>query len=138
MTNPSQFPDILTIAERDGEGGWKAEPPSFVKGEPVTMSLGLPADEEFGDWTGGTFDAVLRAAPGAAGDPLATFAIEVGTPVSGSTPVTFYLAGDEQGDLPAAPANNQLAELFMAVGFTPTGGERKTRITTRIMMRGAI
>ncbi len=138
MTVPSQFPDLLTLAERAGEGGWKAEPFSIIKGERSSFVLNLPGHPVYDDWTGGTFTAVLRAAPGASGDPLAEYTCTTGTPAAGSTPITLDLLPADQGDLPAVAAGTGLAEAFFALHFTPTGGSKDTLITTRILIRGAI
>jgi hypothetical protein len=138
MTFPSQFPDLLTLAERDGEGGWKAEPFSIIRGERSSFVLNLPEHPVYDDWTGGDFTAVLRAAPGASGDPLAEYTCATGTPAAGSTPITFDLLPAAQSGLPAVAPGTGLAEVFLAVHFTPDGGSKDTLITTRILIRGAI
>lgn len=137
-TPPTQFPDLMAVAARDGEGGLAVEPPAITRGEDFAMTLALPASTAFGDWTSGAFAAVLRASPGAAGDPLATYSITVGTPASGVTPVTFTLLAANQSGLPAVSAATGLAEVFLGIRYTPSGGSAETIITTRQMIKGAI
>lgn len=138
MTIPTQFPDFLRIAERDGEGGLSAEPFSIIKGERSSFGLSLPEHPVYNDWTDGTFAAVLRAAPGASGDPLAEYTCTVGTPASGLTPVTLDLLPEDQGGLPPPDPATGLAEVFFSLRFNSTGGSPDTLISTRILIRGAI
>lgn len=138
MSYQTQFPELLKVAERDGEGGLAAEPPAIILGEASVFAINLPAHSVYGDWTGGTFTAVLRAAPGAGGDPLAEYTCTTGTPAGNLTPVTLTLNGDDHGNLPAINAATGVAEVFLSLRFTPTGGTADTLITTRQLVRGAI
>lgn len=138
MSIPSQFASWLAVAERDGQGGRSAEPPAINRGRARAMRLNLPIDADYGDWTDGEFSAVLRASPGAEGDPLATYAVSTGTPASGLTPVDFVLAEDAQSGLPDVDPASGLAELFLEVVFTPTGGDADTIVSTRQLVRGVI
>lgn len=133
----THFPELLDVAERDGQGGLRAEPRAIVRGEDLTLTFSLPAHTLFGDWTAGTFDAVLRAAPGAAGDPLAEYTIEAGAPVGLLTPIIMTLAAADHADLPPADAGTGIAEVFLSVGYTAPGVSRETLITTRQLVRGS-
>lgn len=135
MTIPSQFASWLALAARDGEGGLAAEPPAITRGEALSLRLNLPTHPEFEDWTGGVFSAVLRASPGAPGDPLASYECSIGTPASGVTPIALLLTVDAQADLPDGNSANGLSEVFLAVRFTPAGGLAETIISTRQMVK---
>jgi len=138
MSITSQFAELLKVVERDGEGGLSAEPRHIKKGQTISFTFSLPEHPVYGDWTEGTFDGPLRAAPGAAGDPLAEYSFEVGTPAGMLTPITMTLAGEDQDDLPTPDVVTGLAEVVLAIGYTPTGGSRETLVTTRQLVGGAI
>lgn len=138
MSIPSQFANWLAVAERDGQGGLSSEPPAINRGRERVAVLALAAHEEFGDWTGGTFAARLRAAPDAGGAALATYTCTTGTPAGGVTPVTLLLAAGAQGSLPAGNPETGLAEVFLEVTFTPDGGAAQTLVSTRQLVRGVI
>jgi hypothetical protein len=138
MTIPSQFASWLAVAERDGQGGTSAEPPAINRGRTRIMKLALPASDTYSDWTGGTFAARLRAAPGAAGDPLASYSCSIGTPAGGVTPITLTLDDAAQGSLPAADPATGLAEVFLEVVFTPTAGDPDTIMSVRQLVRSVI
>jgi len=138
MTITSQFPELLRVAERDGEGGLSAEPRHIKKGQTISFTFNLPEHSVFGDWTDGAFDGPLRAAPGASGDPLAEYTFDVGTPAGQLTPITMTLRGDEQDGLPDVNPSTALAEVFLAIGYTPPEGSRETLLTTRQLVGGAI
>ncbi len=138
MSYQTRFPELLKIAERDGEGGMAAEPPAIILGEASVLQFALPAHPVYGDWTGGAFSAPLRAAPGAVGDPLAEYACVTGTPAGLLTTVTMTLLPDDQDALPPPNPVNGLAEVFLSLRFTPTGGAPDTIVTTRQLVRGAI
>jgi hypothetical protein len=138
MTIPSQFAGWLAVAERDGQGGLSAEPPAINRGRTRIMVLSLPTSDVYGTWTGGTFAARLRAAPGAVGDPLASYTCVIGTPASGVTPITLTLDDTAQASLPGADPATGLAEAFLEVVFTPTAGDPDTLISTRQLIRSVI
>lgn len=137
MTIPSQFEQWLRVAERDGKGGLAAEPRAIVRGKALAMTLNLPPHPDYGDWTSGTFDAPLRAAPGAAGDPV-EYDISIGAPAGGLTPITFVLDPATHADLPGNDLATGLAEVFLTVNFTPAGGARDEIIATRQLISGAV
>lgn len=138
MTIPSQFPQWLQVAERDGLGGASAEPPAIIRGQVRRMVYSLPDDPDFGNWTGGTFAAVLRASPGAADPVLGTFTVSVGAKVGGLTPVTFTLSAATSAALPAPPVDTGLTELFLAITFTPSGGTPESLLATRQLVRARV
>ena len=129
----TQFPELLKVAERDGEGGLAAEPPAIIKGEPMTMITSLAAHPVYEDWTEGAFTAVLRAAPGA--EPLAEYTCTTGTVAGLLTPVTLALPADALDDV-TLNIGTGMAELFLSLTFTPDGGSPDTLITTRQLVRG--
>lgn len=133
-TPPSQFPEYLTVAQRDGQGGIAIEPPAFTRGQPWTMTVNLPAHPEFGDWTDGAFSAPLLAAPG--GTSLGEYVCTIGTPVGLLTPVTMTLSVAEQAGLPAANVGNKLAEVFLPLRYTPPGGAEQDVAFTRQLIKG--
>jgi hypothetical protein len=133
---PTAFPELLAIAARDGQGGLNAEPRAIVRGEALGLRWNIPADEEYGDWTGGDFEAGLFAAPVWSDTPLAEYAATTGTPAGGLTPVDFALAADALASDPVTNTQTQLTEVFFLIAFIPTGGQRKTLVTTRQMVRG--
>lgn len=134
----TQFPLWLAQADRDGRGGLAAEPPAISRGRTCVFNLNLSASTEYGDWTGGAFAAVLRAAPDAGGTALAEYTPSIGTPAGGVTPVSFTLDAGDQGSLPAGGVDTGLAELFMEITFTPTGGAEFPVVSTRQLVAGAI
>lgn len=136
-TFPSQFAGWLAVADRDGLGGASAEPPAIQRGERHDLALLLPLDDDFGDWTAGTFSARLRAAPGAAGDPLAEYTCTTGTPASGVTAISMVLEPEDQGDLPATPVATGLGEVFLQISYT-IGGDEKTLVSTRVLIAEGI
>ena len=138
MPYPTQFPAWLSLAAQDGRGGLSAAPPTIVRGSPASFRLDLNAHPTFGDWTGGTFSAVIKASPDASGSALATWVISVGTPAGGVTPVTFTLAGDAQGSIPADTDGDGVTEMFMQIDFTPTAGSATAILQTRVLFVGAI
>jgi hypothetical protein len=129
----TQFPELLKVAERDGEGGLAAEPPAIIKGEALSLTSAMPAHPVYGDWTDGTFTAVLRAAPGA--EPLAEYTCTTGTVAGLLTPVTLALPADALDDV-TLNIGTGMAELFFSLIFTPAGGTPDTLITTRQLVRG--
>ena len=133
MTIPSQFASWLAVAERDGEGGLKAEPPAIVRGRTRAMRLSLPVHQTYGDYSLGTFAAVLRAAPG--GSALATYAVTPESVTGGERPLLLVLEPAAQSGLPASDPNQKLIELFLDITFTPSGGTADTVVSTRQLVR---
>lgn len=138
MSIPSQFANWLAVSERDGRGGLSSEPPAIERGRALAMKLNLSAHPDYGNWTGGTFAARLRAAPGAAGSPLATYACTIGTPAGGVTPVDLVLGASASAALPAPPAAEALGEVFLEVTFTPSGGSEIAILSTRQLVKGTV
>jgi hypothetical protein len=135
MTIPSQFAFWLNLSERDGRGGVSSEPPAINRGRKRMMRLNMPLDPEAGDWTAGVWAARLRASPDAPGEPLASFAVEVGTPAGGLTPI--YLELEAATTLPAADPVLGIAEVFLEVTYTIAGIE-ETIVSTRQLVSGVI
>jgi hypothetical protein len=127
---PSEFAQWLAIADRDGRGALKAEPPAISRGRKRIMRLALAADPLLGDWTAGTFAVRLRAAPGAGGSPLASYDVTVGTPSGGTTPIDLELSAAAQSGFPASDPAIGIVELFLEVTYTIAGVEH-TLISTR-------
>jgi hypothetical protein len=138
MTIPSEFPDWLRVAERDGRGGASAEPPAIRRGEANIIRVNLAAHPVYGDWTEGAFSAVNRASPGADGDALAEWTCTIGAPAGGLTPVILSLGDNAQSDLPPIDPETGIAETFFALRFTPTGGAIETLVLTRQLITGAV
>jgi hypothetical protein len=138
MTIPSQFANWLAVSQRDGRGGLQSEPPAIQLGRALTLELGFAAHPFYGNWTSGTFTADLRAAPGASGDPLASYTCSIGTPADGVTPITLALSEEDSAALPAPPAAEQLGEIFLEVTYTPTGGTENAILSTRQLVGGVI
>lgn len=138
MSILSQFANWLAVSERDGKGGAPAEPPAIERGRARAMTLNLSSHLDFGDWTDGTFAARLRASPGAAGSPLATYACTIGTPAGGVTPVDLVLSASASAALPAPPPGEQVGELFLEVTFTPSGGVEDAILSTRQLVKGTV
>lgn len=137
MSYPTQFPEWLSVAARDGLGGAGAEPPAISVGQPNAFRLSLASHPVFGDWTAGAFVAELRAAPGAGGSALATYTATIGTPASGITPVDFLLGSGAQGGLPAISADTGLAEVFLEIAYL-VGGNEYSVLATRQLVRGVV
>lgn len=138
MKIPSQFAGWLALAERDGRGGLAGEPPAIMLGEPLVLRVMMPQSATFGNWTSGTFTAVLRASPGAGGAPLANYSCTTGTPSGGFTPVTLALDTAAQSGIPAPPADQAYGELFLGLHFTPAAGATETIRSTRQLYRARV
>lgn len=138
MTIPSQFANWLAVAERDGRGGLKAEPPALPRGRAQAFTLDLAPDDDFGDWTNGVFTAFGRAAPDAPGAPLLVFNCSVGTPAGDVTPVTLSIAASGYSLAPPDLDGDGVVELLVELLFTPTGGTAVPIISTRILVVGVI
>jgi hypothetical protein len=135
-TITTQFPELLAVAERDGQGGLKIEPVAITRGEQLTVRCHLPAHPVYDDWTEGAFKAVLKASPSADAPDLAEYTCTTGTPVGLLTPVTMILPVSEHGDLPVKSPATALAEAFLFLAFTPTGGADDTIAITRQLVKG--
>lgn len=138
MTYPTQFPTWLTLASQDGRGGLSAQPFSFVRGQTKAQRFDFNAHDTYGDWTGGTFSAELRASPDATGSALATFSVTTGTPAGGVTPVTFTLDGSAHTSIPADTDGDGVTEVMMQIDFTPTSGTPDAIIQTRALFVGNV
>lgn len=133
---PTQFPDLLAVAERDGQGGIKIEPVAITRGQQLTLTFNAPSHPVYDDWTGGSFSAVLKAAPLMEGPALADYTCATGTPAGLLTPVSLTLPVAEHAALPDGNPGNALAEVFLFLTFTPTGGGADTIAITRQLVKG--
>lgn len=134
MSKPSQFASWLAQLARDGRFG--LELPGISRGRQWAATLSLAEHPTLGDYTSGVFAMVARAAPDAAGDPLATFTCTTGTPASNITPVSLGLAASAQGDIPPG-GDDGLVELYWEITYT-LGGVAYPIAGGNIFVAGAI
>ena len=138
MSYPTQFPEWITLAARDGRGGLSAEPPAISRGRASAVVLSLNTHPDYGNWTGGTFAAVARSSTDAVGPALLTFACETGTPAGGVTPVTMSIGAGDQGAVPADADGDGVTELLFEVTYTPPAGSADTILSSRILVVGVV
>jgi hypothetical protein len=132
------FPEWLKFAADDGRGGAALRAPSIARGFDRSFVYNFSDHPDYGDWTDGTFEAVLKAAPDAPDPALATFTASTGTPSGLVTPVTFTLNAAGQSALPDDTDGDGATELLLQIVYTPMGGVANVIVHTHIYIVGAL